>query len=61
MGRGPVAASSRQRCVAGGGDARRWPVVVGERGREKERALESESEVVGGLGFSAPISSPSLI
>jgi len=60
VGRGSVDASSCRWRVADGGDARRRPVVAGEREGETERALEREREreVVGVSEFSDPFWPP---
>ena len=56
VGRGPVVSFSRRRRVANGGDAKRRPVVAGER--EKVASVEREMRFEG-FGSQAPELAPS--
>ena len=51
---GEPVGSSRRRRLAGGGDARRQPLVAGERKREREERVREREERFGGVGSPVP-------
>ena len=51
---GEPVASSRRRRVEGGGDARRRPLVTGERKRESDERVREREERFGGVGSPVP-------